>query len=387
MSNVSKYNKSRLKLLLKGFIPSLLTLFFKRDNNLVIFNSFHNVQFSDNSKFLFLHMKSHTNKIVKYVINDDFLRNELTQKMGDFFIETNSLKGMFYALKAGTWIINALELPVSGMFLKCRRNVILLTHGVTSKQAGLMEKDVSFLKKVYYAILRTNLSYALTPCPDFKMIVASHFGLKEKQMLVSGYPRFDPLINLEYTKIYKELNNQISILYAPTWRHYADVSLFPFPDFDEKKLEKYCAEKNIIFYLRVHPRFENSIPEEIKKLSCVKLFSGKDYPDINEYLPNFDMMITDYSSIFYDFMVLDRPLFFFMYDYDDYNKNIGLAVDFEKYAVGYKPVTQDDFIHDIDDALNSDSMGEQRRKIREIACGAGNNSERLIRTLKEKKIL
>ena len=110
MNNASKYNKSRLNLLLKGFIPSLVTLFLPRKKKLVILNSFHNRLFCDNTKFLFEYMiKNCSYLTVKYVVNDDMLRYELIQKYGNHFIETNSLRGMFYALFAKVWILNALE--------------------------------------------------------------------------------------------------------------------------------------------------------------------------------------------------------------------------------------------------------------------------------------
>ncbi len=388
MTNASKYNKSRLNLLLKGFIPSLVTLFLPRKKNLVVLNSFHNRQFSDNTKFLFEYMiKNCPYLTAKYVVNDDVFRQKLIQRYGDYFIETNSLRGMFYALSAKTWILNALELPVSGVFLKFRRRIVLLTHGVTSKQAGLAEKHVSILKRFYYFIIHTNLSYALTPCPEFTKVVASHFGISEKQMLVSGFPRFDPLLRNEYVKIQKEAD-EIAVLYAPTWRQYSDTTLFPFADFDKNLLEDYCNRQHIKFYVRIHPRFENTIPAEIRNLNCVTVFSGTQFPDINDYLPNFDMLITDYSSIFYDFMILDRSLFFFMYDFEEYEKEIGLAVDFNKFAVGYKPKSQREFLENLDDALKKDSFAEQRMAIRTLACGQSkNNCKDLVQLLVHKNII
>ena len=387
MTNISKYNSSRLILLLKGFFPSLLSLFLPRNKNLVILNSFHNRQFCDNTKFLFMYMINNCqNLTIKYVINDDTLRSDLQNLYGDFFIETNSFRGMFYALSARVWILNALELPVGGMFLKFRRKIVLLTHGVTSKQAGLAEKNISLLKRCYYAVIRTNLTYCLTPCPEFNQIVASHFGISERQMLVSGFPRFDPLLRNEYTMLQKKA--EISVLYAPTWRHYADVKLFPFDDFDKDEFERFCTAKKIKFYIRVHPRFENMIPKEILSFPFVEIFSGTQFPDINDYLPNFDMLITDYSSIFYDFMILDRPLFFFMYDIEEYEKEIGLAVDFNKFAAGYKPKTQREFLENISDALEKDSFAKKRQSIRNLACGSSKeNCKDVVSLLFNKHII
>ncbi|MBD5439477.1 MAG: hypothetical protein HDR33_00365 [Treponema sp.] len=388
MNNASRYNKTRLALFLKGIFPSLLSLFLPRNKKLVILNSFHNCAFSNNTKFLFLYMIENCPEYeIEYVVNDDMLQKQLCTKYGNHFIQTKSFKGIVHALKAKCWIVNALEFPVGGFFLNFRRNVILLTHGVTSKQAGLAEKRVSLLKRIYYRIIRTDLSYALTPCFEFRHIVAAHFGLPEKKILVAGFPRFDPLLQKVYTKIEKS-HGEISILYAPTWRHYTDVKFFPFPDFNETELEEFCERRKLVFYLRVHPRFENSIPEKIRNLPFVKIFSGLQYPEINDYLLNFDILITDYSSIFYDFMILDRPLFFLMYDRDEYEKQIGLAVDFNRFATGYKPSTQEEFIQCMEDAFERDSFKAARRSVRKTACGESkNNSRELVNLLKRKKLL
>lgn len=385
--NNSKYSMSRLKSYLYGFLPSFFSYFMKRDKKLIVLNSFHNIQFSDNTKYLFIYLiNNEKSKTVRYVINDDNLRDKLIQQYGNYFIETKTFKGKIYALKASLWFVNAFELPVQGLFLNKRRKVIHMTHGVTSKNAGLYEKDVSIIKQLYYAFIRTSISYTMTPYKGFQKIVGGHLGVKENKVLICGFPRFDPLINKEFCKI-KKRSDEVSILYAPTWRHYSDIKLFPFVDFDIIKLNKYCKDKNIKIYLRVHPRFEDSIPPELLSHDFIKIFSGKDYPDINDYFENFDMLITDYSSIFYDYMILDRPIFFFMYDYDLYKTNIGLVDNFLKYAIGYKSTTQKDFIQNLDDALTIDSYKTQREDVRKRILGnSKNNSCDLINLLKNMKI-
>ena len=100
------------------------------------------------------------------------------------------------------------------------------------------------------------------------------------------------------------------------------------------------------------------------------------------------MLITDYSSIFYDFMILDRPIFFFMYDISEYENQIGLAVNFDKYAVGYKPNSQVEFLKDLNDALYNDSLASQRQAIRKITCGdSNNNSKDFVSLMRKMSIL
>lgn len=384
--NISKYNKSRLLSIIDGIIPSILSIFTKRDNDLVILNSFHNEQFSDNTKYLFLYLINNEKKIVKYVVNNDYLRKELTELYGDYFIETKSYKGKKIALRSKLWFTNSFEFPVNGLFLNIRRNVIQLTHGAPIKNSGLCEKDVSFIKRLYYLLLRTNLTYVLSTSTVFNEYIAKHAGVKKENVLTNSYPRYDPLFNGIYKKI--NFNDTAKrVLYAPTWRHYATIKFFPFNDFEMKNLQEYLSKNNIIIYIRVHPRFEEQIDIDFSKYNNIKLFSGKEYPDINDYLANFDALITDYSSIFYDFMILDRPIFYFAYDLPDYEKNIGFAVEYSKYAVGYHPKSCNEFFADLTDAFTNDKYRISREKISAICSGVSKtNSKDLIDLLNENGI-
>lgn len=382
----SKYNKSRLQLFLKGVIPSLLSLFTKRNKELIILNSFHNNGFSDNTKFLFEYLIKNENKIVKYVINDDQLREQLANRYGDYFIETKTRAGIRTVLSSYLWFTNSFELPVNGLFLKYRRTVIQLTHGAPIKNAGLCEKDVSFIKKIYYGILRTNISFVLSTSTIFDDYIAKHAGVSKKRVITISYPRYDPLFNKEYTKV-NFGDNYKRILYAPTWRHYAAVRLFPFEDFDINVLNDTLEELKVKICLRIHPRFESTIPDFLTNVKNIELFSGSKYPDINEYLENFDAMITDYSSIMYDFMILNKPIFYFDYDYEEYLNQVGFGVDYNHFAIGYHSKTQKQFIEDIKDAFENDKYKEQRMKLSEVASGKSNhNSKDLIEYLKTNKL-
>lgn len=382
IDNQNAYNKNRLHIFLSNLFPSLLSLFGRRDKNLIVLNGFLNISFSDNTKFLFLYLIKNSKKEIKYVINNDELRLKLIKEYGNYFIETKSFRGKQKALSSYLWFTNAFEFPVGGLFLKFRRTVIHLTHGAPIKNAGLCEKSVSCVKRLYYKIIQTNVSYSIATSECFKDFIAKHIGISQKKVIINGLPRFDPLYRNDFKHITGN-DNSIRILYAPTWRHYSRVKLFPFNDFNFTDLEEYLEERNIIIYLRMHPDYEASIPESFYKSKQFSIFSGKEFPDINTYMGNFDILITDYSSIFYDFMIFNRPIFFFDYDIEDYNREIGFAVNYSEFAVGYKPKTLRQFFLDLDDAIENDSYKEKRNKIKQKAIGdSENNCSDLIEKLK-----
>jgi len=114
--NQNKYNKKRAKILLKGIFPSFVGIFLPKVKKRIIFNSTRNEFYNFNTKYLFEYfIKYHPEYESKYVINEQEKRDSLNKEFGkenDYFIETESLKGMWYVLRAKTWITSAFETPV-----------------------------------------------------------------------------------------------------------------------------------------------------------------------------------------------------------------------------------------------------------------------------------
>ena len=92
--------------------------------------------------------------------------------------------------------------------------------------------------------------------------------------------------------------------------------------------------------------------------------------DIYNLLPAFDALITDYSSIFYDYLLLDKPILFYMYDLDDYTKYRGLVVDKEAlswYLPGPIYRRFEDLVAGIESILiGDDPYREERSRVRDL---------------------
>ena len=131
------YNIKRAKILLKGIFPSIIGIFLPKNKNRIIFNSTRNEFYNFNTKYLFEYfIENHPELESRFVINDEVKRKELNRQFGvenNYFIETKSLRGIWYALRAGTWVTSAFETPVGGVFLRFNRFVYLLGHGTHFK--------------------------------------------------------------------------------------------------------------------------------------------------------------------------------------------------------------------------------------------------------------
>ncbi|WP_333913724.1 CDP-glycerol glycerophosphotransferase family protein [Vibrio coralliirubri] len=351
--NKDKYNRNRLNSLIKGVLPALCMLFFPRKAKRIIFNSEFNLEFNHSSKTLFLYfLKNHVDYEIKFVINDPVKREKLNSIHGDYFISSKSFFEIIYILRARTWITSSLETPIGGFFLNIRRNVFHLGHGAPLKNIGLSEGYNNWKKRIYYKILKTNFSYFLSTSHVFVKSWANCIGLPADKILISGQARNDLIMNSKVDLDNILNSSKRKVLYAPTWRPFSNTDLFPFSDKDLALLNE-CLEKlNAIIYLRLHPNFENQNIGEYDNFDNICFLNKQKIDDINEVLGAFDLVITDYSSIYIDFLLTLKPLIFLPYDRSTYEEIIGFSIDYDYNTPGPKPSMQCEFIDELDLLLN-----------------------------------
>jgi len=159
-------------------------------------------------------------------------------------------------------------------------------------------------------------------------------GVKEDKVVVTGYPRIDRLLKPYYNRnqIIKEIGlnqNQPILLYAPTWEHESGKvkPLFPFQGEIKflNKLILFLERNNLQMVIRLHPnyRYRNEeVIDLIKKTDRIIQNSVRENWDTGKFLYISDILITDWSSIANDFIVLNRPIIF-------------LDVPFELFKYGY----------------------------------------------------
>ena len=340
----------------------------------------HCKTFDSNSKFLFLHfLQNEPDYNVQFVINDDEKRAALIEQYGNHFIDTRTKEGKKLAIKAATWVVSWLDLPIGGLFLNFRRFVLHLGHGTPLKGLGCTEKDGKLIKKLYYKLNNTNITYSLASSEFVATIIARCMGFTTKRVLVTGQPRTDALF--EKPVEVPELNkDSFNILYAPTWRQHAEVKLFPFSDFDKQKLEDFLVKNNIHIFIRFHPAYEESIPADILSIKNISLFSAKKYNEVMDYINCFDSLITDYSSIYLDYMLLERPIIFLPYDLEDYESTVGFTMDYMENTPGPKPKSFNEFLEELNKIKNEPE--EYCTHIHELNKKLNNSTKNACKELK-----
>ena len=364
-NNKNKNTFSRLNLFVTGVFLSPISWVIPKKKNRIVFNSTTNSKYSFNSKYLFEYfIEQYSDFEIKFIINDEKLKEKLTSKIGDYFITNKSLKNIFYCLRAFSWITSSLETPIGGIFLRINRLVIHLGHGTPLKNIGFLEKNMSFSKKLYYHLIKNNFTYVLSTSHNFDLIMSNFLKVPLKRIFTSGQPRNDSIFQNKKEYLKEKFNlkeEEINILYVPTWRQSSKTMLFPFKDFSYKKLGIFLKENGINIFLRLHPEFEKELDKELLNISGIYNFDSSLAGDITEYLSCFDMLITDYSSVFIDYLLLNKPVLFFPYDLEEYENSIGFTVNYNLHTPGAKVFSFDSFKKEVLEHLKDKKYYEKER--------------------------
>ena len=320
------------------------------DSHIWLFSSTDNSHYNYNSRYLFEYVKENLPEITPlFVINDPELRNSLSSKYGkQYFIETESIQGIRQALSAGVWFTSA-GLPAYGTGLHKKRLIINLWHGVPLKKIALLDPNLKKAARIYFKkIFSENYTCILTTSHELIPLMARSFAVSEDKIKVWGQPRNDGLFQKnDCREILGQLFTDLpeytkTVLYAPTFRDYGQVQLFPFKDFDQKQLEAFLDEKNMLLFIRTHVAEQGSAAPYLGKR--IRFLGNEQAEDVTGILNIFDCLITDYSSIYIDYLLTDKPMIFLPYDRQQYLDGRGMNFDYDDVTPGPKPETFNDFL-------------------------------------------
>lgn len=320
------------------------------DSHIWLFSSTDNSHYNYNSRYLFEYVKENLPEITPlFVINDPELRNSLSSKYGkQYFIETENIQGIRQALSAGVWFTSA-GLPAYGTGLHKKRLIINLWHGVPLKKIALLDPNLKKAARIYFKkIFSENYTCILTTSHELIPLMARSFAVSEDKIKVWGQPRNDGLFQKnDCRKILGQLFPDLpeytkTVLYAPTFRDYGQVQLFPFKDFDQKQLEAFLEEKNMLLFIRTHVAEQGSAAPYLGKR--IRFLGNEQAEDVTGILNIFDCLITDYSSIYIDYLLTDKPMIFLPYDRQQYLDGRGMNFDYDDVTPGPKPETFNDFL-------------------------------------------
>lgn len=383
----------RRKKIHKGLLLYRLFQKLPIQKNLVLFESFLGRGYSDNPKALYQTLKRQRPELTLVWIFAKEPTADVKAVCPNWVLR-NSPKYYYYMARAQYWIFNTRQ-PLS---LKKRRATTYLQtwHGTPLKRLGLDMEEVHMAgttteqyKKNFYQQAQ-EWDYLLSPNTYSSEIFKRAFGFSGI-LLESGYPRNDLLYapdrNQQAETIKRKLDvppNKKVILYAPTWRddEFVTKGQYRFNlQLDLQQMQERLGQDYIVL-LRMHYLIAEHLDLDAYAGFAYDVSS---YGDIAELYLISDLLITDYSSVFFDFAHLNRPMLFFTYDLEKYASVLrGFYFDFEAVVPG--PLLKEsnqviDYIKDIE--TQSKQYADKYKVFQEQFCGLddGKASQRVIKTL------
>ena len=317
-----------------------------------------------------------------------FLKNmdETDHVQGVTYVRQNSLQAFWIYLRSKYIITTHNEM----IGIKSANQVYLsLWHGMPLKKIGYLADSEASNMEAYSA-------ERIATSELMRAIIASSFKEDASKVHVMGQPRNDYLFN-KVNILDSIPENYKKILYMPTFRQNTNNSnfsdgkgiennnFFRVKDFDLLALNAFLEQNKCVMYLKFHPFEERLLPDNlesqyIKVITSTYCKSRK--IDINSILAEIDLLITDYSSVYFDYLILNRPMIFLTPDIQEYSlQRGGYTLEPVEYWMPGKHVTlQSEVLQEIEKLFKSeDEFSIKRQEINSLInrYSDANNCQRL----------
>lgn len=368
-----KYLVNRLLELLIGYSLYGLSFITPRNANKWCFGT--NVSFTDNSKYLFIYIKENEKEISPIWITKSKNDVKWIRSIGGKAYRKYSLKGLYHCLTAGRYIFTYHSSDIN-FFTSGNVKKVNLWHGVGIKGGGggRKKKDLAFSKYPKF-LVRLLMPY-YGEKPDIFLstseMMDNHFmkmfDLPKDVIRNAIYPRCyymcqpqsitEGLLEKYENQLIKDVVAKIksfnkTFLYMPTWRGNLSDDFIKTAGFSMEKLNEVLKKKNRLFIFKLHPAVKSLSNIAKEDLSNILILDKS--VDVYPLLPYVDCLITDYSSIYYDYILLDKEVILYPFDKEDYLDNSNdLAFDYDEFTPGPRAWN----INELYDNLTSETIFE-----------------------------
>ncbi len=342
-----------------------LSFLFPRSKNIWLFGSTFGRRFADNPRYFFLYCSQHREDIL---VGDKQVRPIwISHDKGivDFLIKNgyeaysyHSLKGLWYCLRGRIYCFDNYSKDIS-FWLSGGAKKFNMWHGIPLKK---IQHDNVFdrvrhprnIWESWKSIPRTLSDekpshYVLTTSRFLREIFSSAF--KTERVCTIGYPRVDGFTYGDIDNIYTDVeqallekidailkkdNSKKMIYYMPTFRD-SEVGFFKTIDLD--KFNDFLKNSNILLCVKLHPK--SKLKEKFVSLESENIINIHADTDPYVFINKSQGLVTDYSSIYFDYLFANKPICFFNYDLETYLKDSReMYFNYEEFTPGEKATNQ-----------------------------------------------
>lgn len=282
--------------------------------------------------------------------------------------------------------IQALVAYFTSRYVVTTHNEMVSTKGrnqvYISLWHGMPFKKICYLGEFDHQGMEDYSSIRIATSEVMRSVIAACFREKANNVYITGQPRndylFDNKLSLDQIGVVGKFKK--IVFYVPTFREnqvdlrysngeeIIDNNFLRTNDFDLNKLNAYFVEKQILLLLKLHP-FEEKTFNQTHLASNIKIITSQQLNslglDINHVLAITDILITDYSSVYLDFMLKNKPMIFLVPDKDEYSKSRGgFALEpFDFWTPGGKVVSQKGLLKEITELINGEDHYHEKRAV------------------------
>lgn len=340
---------------------------------------YSNLGFRDNAKAIYDHMiglgYSKKYKIVCSCSDYRFWKKQAPENVK--FVSPK--RGLLSFLRCSFMFYSFGKFPISP---SPKQKVVNLWHGMPLKTVGALEKGAEFDGRCYF-------NYTIATSPFFSEIMQRCFEVDEEKILLTGQPRCDKLFE-------RDVREKKLILWLPTYRSSQKLGSvnasvknetgFPLIETEDQLRELDGLLGKLGYKLLIKPHPMQDMTHSVKSLENVLLTSQRALDrknmDICDLMKRSRALITDYSSVYFDYLLLDRPIGFTLGDIRQYESERGFVVeDPEQLMPGSKLKSFEqlrDFI--IRAAKGEDGFRDERRRVNELvnSCQSAGAAKRIL---------
>lgn len=349
----------------------------KVKDNRVVFLSDSRVDFTGNFEFVYNELKSRGGYDIKYMLKPSIDAKRSLKEMITFVQYISTSKYI---------LLDDYYPQIYKYKIKKDVEVIQLWHATGAfKTFGFSRIGKKGGPKVKSKNHR-NYTKAIVSSEDIRIHYAEAFGISEEKVVATGVPRTDIFFDENYknkklSEIYSKypmLKDKKVIMFAPTFRGNGQkTATYDFEEFDVKRLKEKLGDEYIIIS-KLHPFIKEKmyIPKDCKNF-IIDLSKER---EINDLLFVADILITDYSSVCFEYSLLNKPMIFFAYDLEDYIASRDFYYPYETFVPGPIARSTDDIINIV---LNKKFETEKLEKFRKTFFDHfdGKSTQRVVDTL------
>lgn len=338
---------------------------FSMKDNWIVFESFVGRNYAGQPKYIYKYLQENYGNKYKYIWVTD--KKGMKIEGSNTKVKRFGLRYFYYMSRSKYWV-NNMRQPV--WFPRRKGQMMLSTwHGTPLKRLVFDMDDVHSSNPQYKDIVYRQTrgwDYLLSDNPFSTEKFQSCFLFDKEKILEYGYPANDPMYYDNRDEIAANVKKKLGIpadkkviLYAPTWRddNYYDAGQYKFElALDINRLKEELGDEYVLL-LRMHYWIVDQL--DMSQYGDFT-YDGSSYDDITELYLISDICMTDYSSVFFDYANLKRPILYYTYDLEKYRDVLrGFYLDMEKDLPGPLLLTNDDVVYAI---KNIDEISRQYKE-------------------------